>query len=239
MEKEVKQMNLYQRMAAITAEMGTVAKNKKIGFGREIYMVAVENVILAAVKPLEEKYRVYSYPIDRKVIDSNIFTKASENKTSTTLFMRIETTYRFVNIDNPQEFMDIKSYGDGVDPQDKAPGKAMTYSDKYALMKAYKIETGDDPDNDKSEDMGKADKPAEKPGKNEMPQKFKDVEWEKPFVFRQEDIYELCWRLGRSIESTELYSAEHYGTNIAALKQDQRDELGNLLWTVAEKNGRV
>lgn len=85
------------------------------------------------------------------------------------------------------------------------------------------------------------DKPAEKPGKKEapIPQKWEDLKWEKPFVFRQEDIYELCYRLGRSIESTELYSAEHYGTNIAALKQDQRDELGNLLWTVAEKNGRV
>ena len=108
MEKEVKQMNLYQRMAAITAEVGTVAKNKEIGFGREKYRVTLENVILAAIKPLEEKYGVYSYPIDRKVIDTNIFTKTTENKTSTTLFMRIETTYRFVNIDNPQEFMDIK-----------------------------------------------------------------------------------------------------------------------------------
>lgn len=234
MEKEVKQMNIYQRMSAITAEVGTVAKNKEIGFGREKYRVTLENVILAAIKPLEEKYGVYSYPIDRKVIDTNIFTKATENKTSTTLFMRIETTYRFVNIDNPQEFIDIKSYGDGVDPQDKAPGKAMTYSDKYALMKAYKIETGDDPDNDKSEDMGKADKLIEKPAKKETP-----LKWEKPFVFTQEDIYELCRRLGRSIESTELYSADHYGTNIAALKPEQRDELGNLLWTVAEKNGRV
>ena len=91
----------------------------------------------------------------------------------------------------------------------------------------------------KYESREQADKPAEKPVKNEMPQKFKDVEWEKPFVFTQEDIYELCWRLGRSIESIELYSAEHYGTNIAALKQDQKDEIGNLLWTVAGKNGRV
>ena len=30
--------------------------------------------------------------------------------------------------------------------EDKAPGKAMTYADKYALLKAYKIQTGDDPD---------------------------------------------------------------------------------------------
>ena len=42
------------------------------------------------------------------------------------------------------------AYGDGVDTYDKAPGKAMTYADKYALMKAYKISTGDDPDQEAS-----------------------------------------------------------------------------------------
>ena len=49
--------------------------------------------------------------------------------------------------------MEITTYGDGVDSQDKAPGKAMTYSDKYALLKAYKIQTGDDPDQNASEPM--------------------------------------------------------------------------------------
>ena len=31
----------------------------------------------------------------------------------------------------------------------------MTYSDKYALLKAYKIETGDDPDQNASGSMNK------------------------------------------------------------------------------------
>ena len=66
--------------------------------------------------------------------------------------MRVETTYRFVNIEDPNEFVDIKTYGDGIDSVDKAPGKAMTYGDKYALLKAYKIITGDDPDQKASED---------------------------------------------------------------------------------------
>ena len=32
--------------------------------------------------------------------------------------------------------------------------KAMTYADKYALMKAYKISTGDDPDKEASPEKG-------------------------------------------------------------------------------------
>ena len=70
----------------------------------------------------------------------------------TNRYLRIETVYRFVNIDNPDEYIDITTYGDGIDPQDKAVGKAMTYSDKYALLKAYKIITGEDPDQFKSEE---------------------------------------------------------------------------------------
>ncbi|MBR3243048.1 MAG: ERF family protein, partial [Parasporobacterium sp.] len=55
------------------------------------------------------------------------------------------------------------TYGDGVDSQDKAPGKAMTYGDKYALLKAYKIITGDDPDQNYSEELkSKAEKPKPK-----------------------------------------------------------------------------
>ena len=70
------------------------------------------------------------------------------------LYMRVETIYRFVNIDNKDDFIDIKAYGDGIDTGDKAPGKATTYADKYALMKAYKISTGDDPDKDASPETG-------------------------------------------------------------------------------------
>lgn len=49
--------------------------------------------------------------------------------------------------------MILQLIGDGIDTQDKAPGKAMTYSDKYALLKAYKIISGDDPDQNPSEEQ--------------------------------------------------------------------------------------
>lgn len=88
---------------------------------------------------------------------------------------------------------------------------------------------------EQAEEEGKpAEKPVEKAVEKPAPQK-----WEKPFIFTQADIYELSRRLGRTVESTEMYSAEKYGMNVAALKQEHMDELGNMLWAVAEKNGRV
>lgn len=69
------------------------------------------------------------------------------------LFTRIKTIYRFVNIHKPEEFIDMTTYADGIDSGDKGMGKAMTYADKYALMKAYKISTGDDPDQEASTEI--------------------------------------------------------------------------------------
>lgn len=149
-------MNLYQKMSAITGELNAVAKNLFVGEGKSQYKAVGEADVLAAVKPLEQKYGIYSYPVNRTIVDHDLVTttKSYNGQTteSTKYFLRIETEYRFVDIDKPEDYIDIKTYGDGIDSQDKAPGKAMTYGDKYALLKAYKIITGDDPDQHYSED---------------------------------------------------------------------------------------
>jgi hypothetical protein len=146
--------NIYQRMLKITADISTVAKNLEVGFGSSKYKAVGEADILRAVKPIEEQYGVYSYPVEREVIESGTMERDTKNGKSVQLYLRIKTVYRFICIDDPSSYIDIVSYGDGVDTQDKAPGKAMTYSDKYALMKAYKIQTGDDPDQYASEPQG-------------------------------------------------------------------------------------
>lgn len=149
-------MNIYEKMSKVTSELSAVAKNLSVGEGRSSYKAAGEADVLAAVKPIEAKYGIYSYPCSRKVIDTDVMTTTStyngNTKETNKLFLRIEVVYRFVNIEKPDEYIDITSYGDGVDTQDKAVGKAMTYADKYALMKAYKIITGEDPDQYKSEE---------------------------------------------------------------------------------------
>lgn len=152
-------MNIYQKMAAATAEITAVAKNLNVGFGRNAYKAAGEADVLAAVKKIEEKQQIYSYPCGREIIETGIIENVKQDGSiSKQNYLRIAVTYRFVNVEDPADFIDITSYGDGIDPGDKATGKAMTYADKYALMKAYKIITGEDPDQYMSEPL--ADKRA-------------------------------------------------------------------------------
>lgn len=164
-EEDIKKLNIYEKLSLISEEIGIVEKELKIEISKsKSYNAVSERKILDAVKPLEKKYRVYSYPVKREIIDKDILVKETEFNSKITktnnLFMRTETTYRFVNIDNPNEFIDTTTYGDGLDTGDKAPGKSMTYADKYALMKAYKISTGDDPDKEPSPEKGYTKKKA-------------------------------------------------------------------------------
>ena len=153
---ESKTMNVYQRLLAIENELTNVAKNLSVGVGKSSYKAVGEADVLKAVKPLEAKYGVYSYPSSRRIVESAVLeneqTDYNNNKViKKSFFERIETVYRFVNVDNPSEYIEITSYGDGIDTGDKSVGKACTYADKYALLKAYKIITGDDPDQDESQ----------------------------------------------------------------------------------------
>ena len=149
----MEKMNLFQRMAGITAELGTVAKNLNVQTGKgKSYKAVSERDIIDAVKPLEAKYGVYSYPYEREVVESQILESETEYGKKTTFFERVRTTYVFVNVDDPMDRITMVTFAEGLDSGDKASGKAMTYGDKYALMKAYKISTGDDPDEQASED---------------------------------------------------------------------------------------
>ena len=140
-------------MSAITKEISTVAKNLQVGEGKNQYKAVGEADVLAAVKPIEVKHGVYSYPFNREIVESGEMVSTTKYGDRKSLYLRVKTVYRFVNVDEPSEYIDITTYGDGVDSQDKAPGKAMTYGDKYALLKAYKIQTGDDPDQNESETL--------------------------------------------------------------------------------------
>lgn len=180
----VKEMNIFEKLSAISLEITNVNKNLSVGVGKSSYKAVGEADVLAAVKPAEAKFRVYSYPVHRTVIETgtieneSIDYQSQQKLVKKSLFERIEVTYRFVNMDNPDDFIDIVSYGDGIDTQDKSVGKAMTYADKYALLKAYKIITGDDPDQDPSDPLkGRQTRPVTPaPKKGVSPEVAKECE---------------------------------------------------------------
>lgn len=158
---ENKNKSIIERMSDISNEVGQVKKTLSI----QNYKAVAEADILKTVKPLERKYGVYSYPYYREIVRDEWVDKiARDGSKQANHIITIKTVYRFVNVDKIDEFIDIVSFSTGVDMSDKAEGKAMTYGDKYALLKAYKIATGmeedgafgrlDDDEPEKDDDTG-------------------------------------------------------------------------------------
>jgi hypothetical protein len=146
---------IYDKMSAISHEVERLNKDFLVRLGKGgSYKAVSELSVLEAIKPLEEKYRVFSYPAKRTIVrQETVVDEISGGLRRNNFLCRIETTYRFVDMDNPSNYIEVTSYGDGLDTGDKGVGKAMTYSDKYALMKAYKIVTGEDPDKEASPEL--------------------------------------------------------------------------------------
>jgi hypothetical protein len=125
-------MNIHQRLAAVMRDVTYIQKEKKQGMR---YSIVSHDAVTAKVRPALLSNGVIYYPYDMRLHQQG-------NRTEVTM------TVRFVNIDEPTDYIDVASAGYGIDDQDKGPGKAISYAVKYALLKALGLESGDDPDED-------------------------------------------------------------------------------------------
>jgi hypothetical protein len=150
-------MNIYEKMSLVSSEVRIIGKNMTVGAGSYAYKAVSDQDVILAVNAAERKYGLVSYPHKQELLSHEVRT----GQKSTAYEDIIKMTLRIVNIDKPSEFVDIETFGRGLDSGDKGFGKASTYARKYALLNAYKIATGEDPDAEKSPAEGPAKTPDE------------------------------------------------------------------------------
>lgn len=211
-EEQVKKMNLYEKMLNITNEIGVVNKNLKIAINSNTsYKAVSERDVLDEVKPLLNKYRVYCFPYSRELLKEDVLVTATKWGDKPSLYFHYKTVTRFINIDNTDEYIDIQSYSTGIDTGDKADGKAMTYADKYALMKTFMISTGDDPDQEKSTEISETEYITKK--------QYADLK----NMFTTEQIKE--WMTSIGVKSGAMIPLEEYNKFIeTSLKQNKEED---------------
>jgi len=69
-------------------------------------------------------------------------------RSSSERIARIVMNYRFVDTKSGEE-LTVRVAGEGADPGDKAPYKAMTGALKYALLQSFLLASGDDPEDER------------------------------------------------------------------------------------------
>lgn len=125
--------NIYEKMLEVMKSIEYLNKDDAVKYGTASYKAMSEEKVTTTVRKALIKQGLVVFPVEQTVEkDGNITTT--------------NTTYKMVNTENPEEFVFLASSGQGSDTQDKGVGKAMTYSFKYMLLRAFAIPTGEDPD---------------------------------------------------------------------------------------------
>lgn len=150
---ETMTMNIYEKIQAVSEKVRTVEKNLQVGTGNSSYKAVADFDVLLAVKDAEKQFRLVSIPVKQEVLSHEVIRTAAANGYEKVNYVDlVKMTIKIVNIDKPDETVEVEALGRGLDSGDKGLGKASTYARKYALLNAYKIATGEDPDAHKSED---------------------------------------------------------------------------------------
>ena len=153
-----KSENITNLVDAVIKVMGSVKgidKSMTIGTGNNAYKGIADKDVKKIVGEAMAENGLAIFPID---IEENVqIDRWEQNYQGSTsmkqqIFTRVKVTYLLTHTSG--EFIEISGVGHGVDSQDKAAGKALTYSLKYALLYTFLIPTGsiDDADKDHSDD---------------------------------------------------------------------------------------
>jgi len=131
-------LNLYQRINEVRKAISYVQKDKSVSTGSSSYKAVTHDQVTGMVREHMVKHGIVSYPI---LVDSKSNPRDGDAKQ-----FRYEATYDivFVNIDDVADKLCIRIQAHAMDNADKACGKALSYAKKYAVLKLFEIETGED-----------------------------------------------------------------------------------------------
>lgn len=124
--------SIHRRIMAV---MGGVSKLEPKGYNIDDDFKFVEySAIVEAVR---------AAMIENGILLISTVKKSEQDGNTTALFV----VNRYINADEPDDFVEQVTLGYGADSTDKGPGKAFTYAVKQSLLKMFQLVTDDaDPD---------------------------------------------------------------------------------------------
>lgn len=131
-------MNLYQRINAVRQKVDYIQKDKSVSTGGGSYKAVTHDAVTGILRQYLNDYSIICIP--------NLVTSKANDRVGDAKQFRYDATYsfQFVNADKPEETLSILIEAHAMDNADKAPGKALSYAKKYAVLKLFEIETGED-----------------------------------------------------------------------------------------------
>jgi len=132
--------NIFQRINAVMQEIDYIKKDKKVSGGGANYSAVSHDQVVAMVRESVVKNGIVIYP---EQLESKVLVARDKSKDIAMMLYEGEFNIHFVNIDDGADRLTVRIVGHANDNGDKAPGKAVTYATKSAILKVFAIETGE------------------------------------------------------------------------------------------------
>ena len=147
--------NIFQRLNAAREKVAYLQKDANV----QGYKAITHDAVTSAVRDPFIEHGIMP-TISLESSNTEIVGKTKNDNQ----IIRYEGAYKikFINIDNPDDHFTIVIESHANDHGDKAPGKAMSYAMKYALLKVLNIETGESEES--RIDIAQSQKPEILPG---------------------------------------------------------------------------
>jgi len=130
------EMNLYQKLIEVRKQVTYLKKDKNNPHFNFDYVSGSKTV-----HALREKMDEFGLLLVPRIINHQI----TQGKKQ--ILTELEIEYEWINASNPDQALKCKFYAQGLDAGEKGVGKALTYGEKYFLLKFFNIPTDrDDPD---------------------------------------------------------------------------------------------
>ena len=133
-------MNVHQRINAVMKAVTYVQKDKTVEGGGSKYKAVTHDKVVSVIRA--------------SMVENGLVVEVTQTagrmlvmRDGVNIKMHLyegEYDVSIVNSENPSERVTVHVHAHANDNGDKAPGKAMTYATKMALLKSFSLETGED-----------------------------------------------------------------------------------------------
>lgn len=136
-------MNLLQRINEVRKGIEYIQKDKSVSTGAGSYKAVTHDTVTALVRGHMVEHGIVMWPF--LVVSQSMPFEVNADMVRAKQF-RYEATYdfTFANIEDSSDQLVIRIQAHAMDNADKAPGKALSYATKYAILKLFNLETGED-----------------------------------------------------------------------------------------------
>jgi hypothetical protein len=155
-------MNIYQKLIEVRKTVPYLQKENK---GYQFNYVSSSQVLAALKHKMDEVGLLLIPSVTGKNVTIDTYEKPDGRgnaKRTVDIFTELDLTFTWVNAEKPEEKIECKWYGQGMDTAgEKGVGKALTYAEKYFMLKFFNIPTDKDDPDSFQEKMDDTDKPTQ------------------------------------------------------------------------------